>query len=190
MKKTVFFIGVMMISTLTGCDYTRLDNKLPMKEVSVSVDYGNLAINKATVTLSENIDISDQKLLHKSKPSKEVKKLLAGDNIEIYYTNDNYDQIDHILVDAVDELIVKVTNAAIPGSGEMDVFVENEKITIRHPNIFYIINSDGTFDNLQKAEYFRELYGTYKESDCFYDNVSARRIITLTALYSYKPRIL
>ena len=188
--KAIAFIGVMMMSTLTGCDQTELNNLLPMKEVSVSVDYGNLVADKATTILSEDLDISQEKLLNKNKPSKKVKNLLAGDKLEVYYTNDNYDQIDHILVEAVDELVVSVTNAAIPGSGDMDIFVENAHIVILHQNIFNIINSDGTFDKLKNAEYFLELYGTYKESDCSYDDVTENKIITLTALYSYKPRTL
>lgn len=188
--KTIAFIGLMMMFTLTGCDQIELNNLLPMKEVSVNVDYGNLVADKATTTLSEDLDISQEKLLNKNKPSKKVKNLLAGDKLEIYYANNSYDQIDHILVDTVDELVVSVTNAAIPGSGDMDIFVENAHIVILHQNIFNIINSDGTFDKLKNADYFLELYGTYKESDCSYDDITGNKIITLTAVYSYKPRTL
>jgi len=190
MKRTMVVIGVIMASALTGCNNVRFDNTLPMKEISVYANYGNEVKDKVTISFSEDVDISHKNLFDKANTSKEMKSLLAGDSIEIYYTNNSYSQIDHILVDAVDDLIVKVTNAAIPGSGDMDVFVEDDKTTILHPDISYIINSDGTFYNLQNAEYFQELYGTYKESDCTYDKVSARKVITLTALYSYKPRTL
>lgn len=189
-EKAITFIGVMMMSMLTGCDQIELNNLLPIKEVSVNVDYGNLVADKATTILSEDLDISQESLLNKNKPNKKVKNLLAGDKLEVYYTNNSFDQIDHILVDTVDELVVSVTNAAIPGSGDMDNFVEKAHIVILHQNIFYIMNSNGTFDKLKNAEYFLELYGTYKESDCSYDDITGNKIITLTALYSYKPRTL
>lgn len=196
MKKKIILLGVITMSLLGGCNNIELDNTLPMKQVSVGVDYGTLVTDKATVTLSEVVHLNNKKLLDKFDTSKEIKNLLPGDNLEIYYKNDTYENINHVLVEMVDELSeIQVTNAIAPGSDTMEIFVEYNKhpgIVINYFDIKYVINEDQTYTPLNSlGEMFMDLYGTYKESEITAYTSGSFTIerITLIALYSYPPRI-
>lgn len=176
--------------------HSDFDNTLPMKQITVDVDYGILVDNKVSVILSEELDLANQKMVDKNDTTRGINNLLPGDNLEVYFKDDSYEEINHILVEPVDELSeIQVTNLVAPGSDEMDIFVEykdNPGVAILHQNIKYVINLDQTYTPLNAlGEMLMDLYGTYKESEIkTYTSGSVTvQQITLIALYSYPPRV-
>lgn len=174
----------------------QFDNTLPMKQITVDIDYGILVDNKVSILLSEELDLANQSMFHKNDTTREINNLLPGDNLEVYFKDDSYEEINHILVETVDELSeIQVTNLVAPGSDEMDIFVEykdHPDVAILHQNIQYVINEDQTYTPLNSlGEMFMDLYGTYKESEIkTYTSGSVTiQQITLIALYSYPPRV-
>lgn len=191
MKKCFVLCSTLLSMCLTACggaeSNVKFDNTLPMKKIAVNIDYGTIVSNKVTNTFSADMKIDDYEMFYKKDPTKKVNNLLAGDDIEVYYTSDNYENVDHILVEPVTELVIKVNSHVVPGTGLMDIFVYDENIIIVQNYIQNIINEDGSFVHISEAKKYPKLYGTYKESDVLYENETA--YISLTAIYSYKPRI-
>lgn len=174
---------------LTSCNKS-FNNKLPMKKLFVNANYEN----QVTIVFSENLEINGFHLYDKNNPKKVISKLIVGDSLEVYYTTNDYQKIDHILVDTAEYIAVKLTNAIIPGSnGQMGIFPkdDNSKISLIGKHIHYVINRDGSYENINNLDIYQELYGAYKKEDVTFPNESENKEyknIKLSALYSYDFR--
>lgn len=190
MKKVFLLIGCLM---LCSCSAPTLNNDLPMKSISVAADYGNIVSQKMTITLSENIDLSKVDLKYKSNPKKSISTLLPGDQVEVYYKSEDYNEIDHALVTDVKDIVLKVSYEAVPGTdGYIEVFFsnKNDDIRLNYADIDYAINKDGSFVDIQDLkDSSAKLYGTYLETDYHhYTEPYEYTTIKLNALYTYNPR--
>lgn len=176
----IFFLG------LVGCKEANpnFNNQLPMKKISINMKYEETN-KKASVDCS--IDLQNKQLYAKNN-LKKLNTLICGDEIEIYYIDQNFDSIDHILVEEAEQLVVEVKNEIVPGSGEMDLYVPNSsEISLNHFNIKYIIHPDGTYEDLKKASTGQKLYATYQKKDVEKISEFGYRY-KLLAVYSYNPR--
>ncbi|MDE7263226.1 MAG: hypothetical protein K2N64_01015 [Anaeroplasmataceae bacterium] len=185
MKKIILLC--LIILGLTGCKSAipNFNNQLPMKKVSIEMGYeeGN---KKASPICS--IDLQNAYLYSKSNYSKKINALIGGDELEIYYKDENYESIDHILVEEACHLVVEATNEIVPGSNRMDLFVpDSDEIILNCFDIKYIIHSDGTYEALQTAKTGQKLYATYQKKDIVKTSEFSY-LYKILAVYSYNPR--
>lgn len=184
MKK--IFLAFILLLCLVGCKETspNFNNQLPMRRVAVSMKYEDTN-RKASLFCS--IDLQEKDFYSK-RNHKKLKTLIGGDEIEVYYTNDDYQSIDHILVEEASQLVVEATNEVIPGSNKMDLFVpDSDEISLRYIDIKYIIHKDGSYEDLKTAKTGQKLYATYQEKDI--EKTSENHYVyKILALYSYNPR--
>lgn len=178
MKK--LFVALMMIIMLlpicVGCN-SILKNK-PVEVHTLEMLYDETASIK-----SIGINLPDYSVKNKDKVTQKVTTFLCGDNIEIYYKNENKDKIFMILVDQAK--VMRVKKRCIPGNG-MELIVEGEKA-----HVFYktsnVINFDNTYLTLSQIPDGAELFITYREEET--EIVEKEyKWIHAKAIYSYYPR--
>lgn len=178
MKK--LFVALMMIIMLlpicVGCN-SILKNK-PVEVYTLEILYDETASIK-----SIGINLPDYSAKNKDKVTQKVTTFLCGDNIEVYYKNENKDKIFMILVDQAK--ILRVTKQAVPGGGEDLLTGKNGVHVSRYP--YRVINSDGTYVNLSQMPDGTELFITYREEEVA-TTVAQTRVIQAKAIYSYYPR--
>lgn len=183
--KKLLYLGLILLGVV-GCKEAtpNFNNQLPMKMVSINMKYEETS-KKASVHCS--IDLQNKQLYSKNDYEK-LSNLIGGDEIEIYYTDENYQSIDHILVEKAEQLVVEVKNEIVPGSGEMDLYVpDSDEIALNHFDIQYIIYQDGTFEELKTANTGQKLYATYQKKD-IKKMSETTYLYKILAVYSYNPR--
>ena len=194
MKKTLMLIMALVCAVCTalafgGCG-EKLDNSLPMKMATVRVDYSDKTADTILDNDEGSIDIFGSKLFYKDSNNK-VTELLAGDRLEIYFTDENYGQIDHIMV--IRAKVLELFSSLVPGgpldkkevySKEPDVAVNNTEY-----GVYWAIDRDGNFIDLIEIDDQTPLYGTYIEDETVVMGNGSYEIKRhyLYALYLYNP---
>ncbi len=178
-----------------GCNNsTNFNNDLPMKKVSVQVDFKN---QYATLNIDVHSDLNNVALYSKSNNSRKVKNLIVGDHIEVYYTDASYAEIDHILVDEASYLSIKAEKRSVPGDIEnnyIDLYVENKLgeysiyLDYTKHEVYNILNKDGTYTKIKEVVDGAEIYGVYREEENIVTTPNSK-VYYLIALYSYEPRV-
>lgn len=165
---------------------SKFNNDLPMKKIQVVANYDNL---KAVVNPKENIDFQNMNLFSKENHAKRIETLVVGDYIEIYYSDETYSDIDHILVDEAEMLTIEVVKRSIPGDlyHNIDLVPDNNiDLAIRHESVSYVLNQDGSYTHKNDLADGTIIYGVYQEEEITYQ--ATNQVLYLIALYSYNPR--
>ena len=181
-------IAICIAFAFGGCQ-KKLDNSLPMKMATVSVDYSDKTADIILDNDEGSIDIFGSKLFHKDSNNK-VTELVVGDRLEIYFTDENYGQIDHIMV--IRAKVLKLYSSLVPGgpldkkevySREPDVAVNNTEY-----GVYWAIDRNGDFIDLIEIDDNTPLYGTYLEEETQMTGGSVLiKLHYLRALYLYNP---
>ena len=196
MKKTVMLIIALVCTVCTaiafgGCSEEEFDNSLPMKRATVLVDYSKKTINISADDEEEKFDISGIKLFDKSG-YKTVNGLVGGDRLEIYYTDENYESIDHILV--IRAKVLPLFSAFVPGAptDRKDVYSNNSGVAVNNTEygVYMAIDESGNFIDLVQIDDSTPLYGTYIEEETVVMGNGSYEIkrYYLRALYLYNPQ--
>lgn len=186
MKKILLII--LLFFGLTSCNLSAntFDNQLPMKKIKIEINYNE---NNGTAVVSYAADIQNKNIYSKANPSKKLNTLIGGDEMELYYQDNSFQIVDHILVLEASQLVVEVTNEVVPGTDKkVDVFVPNsDSIILDSSEIRYIIHKDGSFENLKQAKTGQKLYATYQKQE-IKQTSEFTYLYKILALYSYNPR--
>ena len=186
-------LGVSMILALSGCGEKYFNDNLPSKSALVSVDYGDTTQKKARLQIkndNESFDISGFALYGKTN-KKKIKNLCGGDRLEIYYSDDSYEKIDHIFVEKAEYLVLELSSILMPGGfGERGLYSENKKITVNTVKYEakFAIDKEGNYIDVNSIGDGTKLYGTYIEEEISeVDKKSGLKLHYIHALYTYAP---
>ena len=162
-----------------------------MKMATVSVDYSDKTADIILDNDEGSIDIFGSKLFFKDSNNK-VTELVVGDRLEIYFTDENYGQIDHIMV--IRAKVLELYSSLVPGgpldkkevySREPDVAVNNTEY-----GVYWAIDENGDFIDLIEIDDSTPLYGTYIEEETQMTGGSVIiKLHYLRALYLYNPLV-
>ena len=157
-----------------------------MKKFYVDAIYDK---NKNAFSLdTEGFNIDDDAELYSKQTRKKLSNCIVGDYLEVHYKDDKT-TVDKIIVDEAN--LITITKLSIPGAqmNEIDLITENNiGVRIRHENVFYVMNDDGTFSNKEDLKDGTMIYGVYRKEDSVKVNEN-HTIHFLVGLYSYLPRI-
>lgn len=160
------------------------NNNLRKESATIIVDYNNLESEKAVHISDPIIDLENQKFYSASDNTKEISKLICGDVIDVYFSED--ESIDHILVNEVTK--VEIRGSSIPGAENIEFFSDETDAVFVSRSLKYIINEDGSCRNIDNEVYpYEEFYGTYDITESTQSEFG-NYIHTLKAVYSYMPR--
>ncbi len=199
MKKLVsaLFVSVALLSVMFsfgGCIGGKFDNELPFKTAIVSIDYSDTDTKKARLSISndtESFDIVGIQLYNKDNERK-IKNLYGGDRLEIFYTDNDYQTVDHILVKKSKVLALELYSDVVPGSGKIDVYSTETGVSVNHTThrAFWAIDIAGNYIDLENIKSGTKLYGTYVEEEIQVNGEGAyqTKLHYIHALYLYDPR--
>lgn len=203
MKKISLCLIVLVFTVIVcgsvGCESNSMhfDNSLPMKKATVSVDYSDESTNKVQYKVSNGTDDFeiDGAELYNKKNGKKVKKLVGGDCLEIYYTDENYKEVDHVLVEKANVLVLELYSAFTPGGSltTKDVYSEDPSIAINcyQYEAYWAIDKSGNFIAMKEIADETKLYGTFieEETEITVENPYKVKLHYIHALYLYDPRV-
>ena len=180
---------ICIVLSLGGCQ-KKLDNSLPMKMATVRVDYSDKTADTFLDNDEGSIDIFGSKLFYKDSNDK-VTELLVGDRLEIYFTDENYGQIDHIMV--IRAKVLELYSSLVPGGplDKKEVYSKEPDIAVNNTEygVYWAIDRDGNFIDLIEIDDQTPLYGTYIEEETVVMGNGSYEIKRhyLYALYLYNP---
>lgn len=191
MKRNVVLM-LLALLPLCGCK-KNYDDTLPLKKSDVKAEYKPTEFDESKnmyksaefdLTCDQDVDFKNAKFVSLQDKKTEVKDVLVGDILNIYYRDDTYTKIDHIYVEEVK--IKECMYCYIP-EYPMETTCINIKSDDRKINIdlpfsdprIYAINEDKSCTNILYSGQCAKVYATYVESDDR-DNIKA--------LYTYLPR--
>ncbi|MDE7439688.1 MAG: hypothetical protein K2N23_04185 [Clostridia bacterium] len=181
------------VFAFSGCGQ-KFNNKLPHKVALVRIDYGDSVNKKAQLSIAnetEKFNFSGVDFFNKSN-SKKVKKLVGGDRLEIYYTDENYENVDHILVQKAKVLTLEVEVGEVPGDppNARDVYSTSPNISINHTKyeVNWVIDKSGNLIALSEFRDSDKLYGTFIEEEVEEVGRVKVKLHYIHALYTYNPR--
>ena len=159
-----------------------------MKRATVSVDYSYMAARLLIGNEEENFEIDGMKFYNKTD-GKQIKELVGGDRLEIYYTDENYEKIDHILVEKAE--VLELYSAFTPGGpfDTKDIYSTDTSVVVNNSRygVFRVIDRSGNFIDLVEIDDSTPLYGTYIEEETKMTGYKAK-LHYLYALYLYNPQ--
>lgn len=164
--------------------------KLVCSKYRVNVAYEN---GKASLSLEKEIDLNEYDIKNSQDETISASNIVGGDIIEVYTSEDNEEDIDHIEVDEASYLIISIDHQIIPGSeNEVDFIAENNaSIKLDKSSIQYIILNDGSYETINEWHQHNEnvpLYGIYREEEVTSGPFETMNY-KLTAVYEYNPRV-
>ncbi|MBD5391002.1 hypothetical protein HDR67_03250 [bacterium] len=183
MKK--IFCIILLLLGLTSCKMSSpFDNQLPMKKEQVKINYSE---SSGTAIAFYTANIQNKNIYSKANPSKRLNTLVGGDEMELYYQDDSFQIIDHILV--LEASVIEVSNEVVPGTdNKVDIFVpDSDSIVLDSSEIRYIIHKDGSFENLKQVKTGQKLYATYQKQE-IKQTSEFTYLYKILAVYSYNPR--
>lgn len=193
-------IGLLVLTLcfpiLFACDKTggseSQNNADNMERMYVDVNYDE---NTKRVSYSVNnvLNSSTNLTMHSKKSNNVISTVVAGDYLEVYYKDEDKNSIDEVKVDEASIMEISLIKKCPPGSQGKEVNLitlnnESDKI-IRRNDIEFVINEDQSFTSIYEIEDDTPLYGIYRQEEVFeYESIGAL-VYTLTAVYSYSPRL-
>ena len=186
----IALVSVICISLALGGCSEKFDNSLPMKRATVRVDYSDKTADIILDNDEGSIDIFGSKLFFKDSNNK-VTDLLVGDRLEIYFTDENYVQIDHIMV--IRAKVLELYSSLVPGGplDKKEVYSKQSGIVVNNTEygVYWAIDKDGNFIDLIEIDDQTPLYGTYIEDETVVMGNGSYEIRRhyLLALYLYNP---
>ena len=185
MCKKTLFLAVLPIFLLCSCNQNEnnFNNSLPSDEFEVHyvVDEGT---NKVKMQCDFNIDSNDVDIFDSVDNDEIVNSIIGGDVLTVYYTDEDKNTVDHVLVSQAGLLPnIEVTNHIVPGSDSY-MQIHSDDYSIDQTGISYVINEDFSITYLSDLEMGMLLFGSYVPSNAKSDNTS----IKLSYLFSFDPR--
>ena len=185
MCRRKIILAVLSISLLCSCNEkeNNFNNSLPSDrfEVNYVVDE---ATSRVRMQCDFNIDSNDVDIFDSVDNDEIVDSLIGGDVLTVYYTDEDKDAVDHVLVSQASLLPnIEVTNHIVPGSDSyMQIHCDDHLID--QTGISYVINEDLSITHLSDLEMGMSLYGSYIPSNEGVVDAPIR----LSYLFSFNPR--
>lgn len=200
MKK--YISGLLSIATilvfsfaLGGCNEKKFDNSLPCKTALVSVDYSDKINKRSKLVISndsEKFDVAGLDYYNKAN-NKKVKNLLGGDRLQIYYKDDSYNNVDHILVNKAKVLTLELKAAVVLGGKNLHKEIYSEKLGTIVNNteyeVYWVMDESGNYISLDDIDVYTTIYGTYIEEEVKITSEIPyiTKLHYIHALYLYDP---
>lgn len=165
----------------TTIDVERFHKELSQVKIKYESGY-------AITDYGSNLNLDSSTFYNKEQPKEVVKKLVAGDLLEIYY--DDTLLVDHVIVSKAELTLIRISAILAPGAKETEkptFFSDIEGIVINGSKCDFIINEDGTYQSILDHDGSHSLYGVYSPNENKRTS-EFTELITLHAVYSYLPR--
>lgn len=183
MKQTSLFILIPLLC-LTACsnNCNNFNNDLPKQRFSLSYDF-DTETHSANLKCDfdyNNIEIFDGNFNKINNTS-----LIGGDELDVYYEDNNLKKIDHVIVNKVHILdFVEFTNTDVPGDLTNIEFIKKGRSFIQH-NINYAINEDFSISSKRDIKLGSILYGACTDFEDVYGTIRCK----LLYVFTFNPRI-
>lgn len=182
MCKKTLFLAVLPIFLLCSCNQNEnnFNNSLPSDQFEVHYVVDDVT-NRVKMQCDFNIDSNDVDIFDSVDNDEIVNSIIGGDVLTVYYTDEDKNAVDHVLVSQVS--LLPVTNHIVPGSDSY-MQIHCDDYSIDQTGISYVINEDFSITYLSDLEMGMSLFGSYVPSNAKSDNTS----IKLSYLFSFNPR--
>lgn len=181
MKKT--YLGYLLLASvlsLASCADNLDLSKYEVAHSDVFAKYEETAV----ITYNTEFSLDGIAFHDFASKRKTVSKLVPGDKLNIYYTND---VVEYVFVEKAKLMKIDISISTAPGDEKIEMYTSKKGIAIDSSKIDYIIKSDSSYIPLKDYSSIKTFFGTYNPENNV-QTTDYTTLIKLEAVFAYSPR--